>query len=76
MGALIRQLNMAEQEIVVDMWREEASLLRSELEQAELRGVRLYGLLTVAMLLLPLTRYGRHSEKFAAGGWTEVLICD
>lgn len=41
MGALIRQLNMAEQEIVVDMWREEASLLRSELEQAELRGVRL-----------------------------------
>lgn len=41
MGALIRQLNMAEQEIVVDVWREEASLLRNELEQAELRGVRL-----------------------------------
>jgi sugar-specific transcriptional regulator TrmB len=41
MGALIRQLNMAEQEIVVDVWREEASLLRSELAQAELRGVRL-----------------------------------
>lgn len=40
-GALIRQLNLAAQEIVVDVWREEASLLRSELEQAELRGVKL-----------------------------------
>ncbi|AKG37222.1 TrmB family transcriptional regulator [Paenibacillus durus] len=41
MDALIRQLNAAEHEIVVDVWREEASLLRSELEQAERRGVRL-----------------------------------
>lgn len=41
MGALVRQLNLAAQEIVVDMWREEASLLRNELEEAELRGVRL-----------------------------------
>lgn len=41
LGALIRQLNLAEKEIVVDVWREEASLLRSELEQAELRGVKL-----------------------------------
>lgn len=40
-GALIRQLNLAAKEIVVDVWREEASLLRSELEQAELRGVKL-----------------------------------
>ncbi|MFC3750157.1 TrmB family transcriptional regulator [Paenibacillus sp. GCM10012306] len=41
LGALMHQLNLAEQEIVVDVWREEATLLRSELEQAELRGVRL-----------------------------------
>jgi len=41
LGTLIRQLNSAKQEIVVDVWREEASLLRNELEQAELRGVRL-----------------------------------
>ncbi|MNC07732.1 Sugar-specific transcriptional regulator TrmB [compost metagenome] len=41
LGALIRQLNLAEKEIVVDVWREEASLLRNELEQAELRGVKL-----------------------------------
>lgn len=41
MDALIRQLNAAEHEIVVDVWREEASLLRSELEEAERRGVRL-----------------------------------
>lgn len=41
MDALLRQLNTAEHEIVVDVWREEASLLRSELEQAERRGVRL-----------------------------------
>ncbi|AIQ44866.1 transcriptional regulator [Paenibacillus sp. FSL R7-0273] len=41
LGALIRQLNLAEREIVVDVWREEASLLRNELEQAELRGVKL-----------------------------------
>ncbi|WP_379146379.1 TrmB family transcriptional regulator [Paenibacillus sp. sgz500992] len=41
MEELIRQLNLAEQEIVVDVWREEASLLRNELEQAELRGVKL-----------------------------------
>ncbi|WP_025698919.1 TrmB family transcriptional regulator, partial [Paenibacillus forsythiae] len=41
MDALIRQLNAAEHEIIVDVWREEASLLRSELEQAERRGVRL-----------------------------------
>ncbi|UQZ34654.1 TrmB family transcriptional regulator [Paenibacillus sp. PK3_47] len=41
MEELVRQLNLAGQEIVVDVWREEASLLRSELEQAELRGVKL-----------------------------------
>lgn len=41
MDALIRQLNAAEHEIIVDVWREEASLLRSELEEAERRGVRL-----------------------------------
>ncbi|MHA6534427.1 TrmB family transcriptional regulator [Paenibacillus sp. BAC0078] len=41
LGALIRQLNLAGQEIVVDVWREEASLLRSELAQAEKRGVKL-----------------------------------
>ncbi|MBY0012392.1 TrmB family transcriptional regulator [Paenibacillus typhae] len=41
LGALTRQLNLAEKEIVVDVWREEASLLRSELEQAERRGVKL-----------------------------------
>ncbi|ASA25465.1 TrmB family transcriptional regulator [Paenibacillus donghaensis] len=41
MGELVRQLNLAGQEVVVDVWREEASHLRSELEQAELRGVRL-----------------------------------
>ncbi|WP_379127909.1 TrmB family transcriptional regulator [Paenibacillus sp. sgz500958] len=41
LGTLIRQLNSASKEIVVDMWREEASLLRNELEQAELRGVKL-----------------------------------
>ncbi|WP_025708132.1 TrmB family transcriptional regulator [Paenibacillus graminis] len=41
LGALIRQLNLARQEIVVDVWREEASLLRNELEQAERRGVKL-----------------------------------
>lgn len=41
MEELVRQLNLAEQEIVVDVWREEASLLRNELEQAELRGVKL-----------------------------------
>lgn len=40
-GELVRQLNLAAQEIVVDVWREEASLLRSELEQAEKRGVKL-----------------------------------
>lgn len=41
MDALIRQLHAAEHEIVVDVWREEASLLRNELEEAERRGVRL-----------------------------------
>ncbi|WP_342564072.1 helix-turn-helix domain-containing protein [Paenibacillus sp. FSL R7-0345] len=41
LGALTRQLNLAQKEIVVDVWREEASLLRSELEQAERRGVKL-----------------------------------
>ncbi|MBY9079960.1 TrmB family transcriptional regulator [Paenibacillus sp. HN-1] len=41
MDALSRQLHAAEHEIVVDVWREEASLLRSELEEAERRGVRL-----------------------------------
>jgi sugar-specific transcriptional regulator TrmB len=41
LGTLVRQLNTAKREIVVDVWREEASLLRNELEQAELRGVKL-----------------------------------
>lgn len=40
-GALTHQLGLARQEIVVDVWREEAMLLRRELEQAEQRGVRL-----------------------------------
>ncbi|WP_106769046.1 TrmB family transcriptional regulator [Paenibacillus faecalis] len=37
---VIRQLSQAEYEIVVDVWREEAALLREELEAAENRGVR------------------------------------
>lgn len=41
LGTLVRQLNTAKQEIVVDVWREEASLMRNELEQAEARGVKL-----------------------------------
>lgn len=40
-GALVHQLGLAKREIVVDVWREEASLLRKELEQAEQRGVKL-----------------------------------
>lgn len=39
--ALTHRLSLAEHEIVVDVQREEGALLRSELEQAELRGVRL-----------------------------------
>ncbi|MFC7680557.1 TrmB family transcriptional regulator [Paenibacillus sp. GCM10028914] len=35
-----RKLAQAESEIVVDVWREEATLLREELEAAEKRGVR------------------------------------
>lgn len=38
MEALARELERAEHEIVVDVWREEAALMRSELEQAEQRG--------------------------------------
>jgi len=38
---LSRELAGAEQEIVVDVWREEAELLREDLQQAEARGVRL-----------------------------------
>ncbi|MGN7169579.1 TrmB family transcriptional regulator [Paenibacillus cellulositrophicus] len=41
MEALARELERAEHEIVVDVWREEAALMRSELEQAEQRGVKL-----------------------------------
>ncbi|WP_054956172.1 TrmB family transcriptional regulator [Paenibacillus dakarensis] len=37
---VVRKLAQAESEIVVDVWREEASLLREELEAAEKRGVR------------------------------------
>lgn len=38
---LSRRLQLAEKEIVVDIWREEASMLRGDLEQAERRGVKL-----------------------------------
>lgn len=41
METLARELERAQQEIVVDVWREEAALMRSELEQAEERGVKL-----------------------------------
>ncbi|MET3211548.1 UNVERIFIED_CONTAM: sugar-specific transcriptional regulator TrmB [Paenibacillus sp. PvR008] len=39
--SLTRELERAEHEIVLDLWREEAELLRTELEKAEKRGVRL-----------------------------------
>lgn len=38
---LSRELAEAQHEIVVDVWREEAELLRNDLQQAEARGVRL-----------------------------------
>ena len=38
---LSRELAAAQHEIVVDVWREEAELLREDLQQAEARGVRL-----------------------------------
>ncbi|MGO4530080.1 TrmB family transcriptional regulator [Paenibacillus sp. 2TAF8] len=38
---LSRELAAAKHEIVVDVWREEAELLREDLQQAEARGVRL-----------------------------------
>ncbi|KAA8997230.1 TrmB family transcriptional regulator [Paenibacillus spiritus] len=41
LDTLVRRLDGAVQEIVVDVWREEAALLRGELERAEERGVRL-----------------------------------
>ncbi|MCJ8011869.1 helix-turn-helix domain-containing protein [Paenibacillus sp. KQZ6P-2] len=41
METLTRELERAEHEIVVDVWREEASLLRDCLEEAEKRGVKL-----------------------------------
>lgn len=41
METLTRELERAEHEIVVDVWREEASLVRQGLEDAERRGVKL-----------------------------------
>lgn len=41
METLTRELERAEHEIVVDVWREEASLVRNGLEEAEQRGVKL-----------------------------------
>lgn len=41
METLTRELERAEHEIVVDVWREEASLVRHGLEEAEQRGVKL-----------------------------------
>ncbi|MDO7906659.1 helix-turn-helix domain-containing protein [Paenibacillus sp. JX-17] len=38
--SLARELSQAEHEIIVDIYREEAALLREELEEAEARGVR------------------------------------
>ncbi|MGF7047009.1 putative transcriptional regulator [Paenibacillus sp. DS2015] len=38
---LVREMEKATKEIVIDVWREEAALLRNELEQAESRGVKL-----------------------------------
>lgn len=39
--SLTRELERAKHEIVLDLWREEAELLREELKKAESRGVRL-----------------------------------
>lgn len=39
--ALAKELERAEREIVIDVWHEEAALLRNELERAEGRGVKL-----------------------------------
>lgn len=39
--SLTRELARAQYEVVVDVWREEAALLRKELEKAEGRGVKL-----------------------------------
>lgn len=38
---IARELENAKREIVIDVWREEAELLRNELERAERRGVKL-----------------------------------
>jgi len=40
LDALVRELGRAEREIVVDVWREEAALLREPLAEAEARGVK------------------------------------
>lgn len=40
MDVLVRELKRAQQEIVVDVWREEAALLREPLAEAEARGVK------------------------------------
>ena len=40
LDVLVRELKRAKQEIVVDVWREEASLLREPLAEAEARGVK------------------------------------
>lgn len=37
-----QELNRAKQEIIVDVWAEEAQLFREELEQAEKRGVKVF----------------------------------
>ena len=38
LDVLVRELKRAKREIVVDVWREEASLLREPLAEAEARG--------------------------------------
>ncbi|MBY0164762.1 TrmB family transcriptional regulator [Cytobacillus firmus] len=40
LDVLVRELKRAKREIVVDVWREEASLLREPLAEAEARGVK------------------------------------
>ncbi|GAE07648.1 transcriptional regulator, TrmB family [Paenibacillus sp. JCM 10914] len=40
MDVLVRELKRAQHEIVVDVWREEAALLREPLAEAESRGVK------------------------------------
>ena len=46
LDVLVRELKRAKQEIVVDVWREEASLLREPLAEAEARESRCCGLVT------------------------------